>query len=355
MFKWGFVFLLLLFSGARAVMANETSSRPWSAVILSDIHVYKDGTVERNFLELVNCLVPLRPKFVVITGDSTNGNKSDGVSKEKAALWWRSLKASLMPLTQAGAQLFPVAGNHDYYDPVHQRAYKEAWAEPLKRQSQALEGNPPLHYSFEYEGVHFAFAHVIAQSLQPTVREWLEKDLSHAKNAKARFVFGHVPFSTVLGEKVPKKFMSELGELLASHNVDAYVAGHEHLVWDETFHFSGHFSGQFSGQFSGAAVRQVIIGTASASYNFPISKRVYEKHCTGAQCRMPTTGNPVSLVSEQSRLQSNERTFAMIHADRNGTRLELMTFRPLKPARGDRLAADKVSAFGCEGKIVAFE
>lgn len=324
-------------------LLSTSSYANWSAIVLSDIHVYKDGTLERNFLELVNCLAPLNAKFVFVTGDSTNGNKDDGVSSAKATMWWSSLKASLKPLSEAGAEIYPVAGNHDYYDPVHQQAYKKAWAELAGSPARDLNGNAPLYYSFDYDGVHFALAHVVTQRLEKPVRQWLESDLGQAAGARARFVFGHVPFSTVLGEKVPQSFKNDLGGLLATNRVDAYVAGHEHLVWDEYF------------EINDSRVRQVIVGTASASYNFPLSKRTYKAHCAGARCRMPATGGNVWLTSEKSRRQINERAFGLISSDENGVRLELKAFRPSKPARGDRIHPEKISAFGCDGEIVAFE
>lgn len=342
--RWKFVTTVFIASLIASVApAQEDARAPWSLIVVSDVHTYLNATLERNFIDLVPCLADLKPRLVVVAGDSTNGNPKDHYTKERADSWWRAFKASLEPLTRAGIPVLPVAGNHDYYRKPHQLAYRDAWKDlatsvaPLQ-----LNGEVPLYYSTDIEGVHLAFAHVVTQELEPKMKAWLEKDLSAASDARSKIVFAHVPFSTVLGERPVKGFKREFGGLLARHGVDAYVCGHEHLAWDEVF------------EVDGKPVHQVIVGSTSGSYNFPLSLRAYGDYCSGDRCVMPGNGKTIKLESAASRQQENIRVFAVITFVDGKPSIELKAFKPRRPKVGDRLAPKDFTSI-CNGEIVPFE
>src|SRR5687767_10334849 len=84
---------------ARVPASGYDAGQPWKFVVLSDIHVYPDGRVAPAFLKLVERLATeVKPRLVIITGDSTNGNQGDGRGLQRVRSWWKSLHAALKPL-----------------------------------------------------------------------------------------------------------------------------------------------------------------------------------------------------------------------------------------------------------------
>src|SRR5438477_613904 len=82
--------------------------------------------------------------------------------------------------------------------------------------------------------------------------------LADAAPAKLRLTIGHVPVASAIGH-TNDGFRRALGGLLAAGGVAAYFCGHEHVSWDEDLDVGG-----------GRTLRQVTVGTAGASYTFPL-------------------------------------------------------------------------------------
>ncbi len=71
-----------------------------------------------------------------------------------------------------------------------------------------------------------------------TERQWLEDELKRAQDAKARFVFMHIPlFDPRGGNHLPEKDYHDLLDLFKSYNVTRLFASHIH----------GYFSGVWEG------------------------------------------------------------------------------------------------------------
>src|SRR5439155_16075346 len=121
-------------------------------------------------------------------------------------------------------------------------------------------GRAPFSYSVDIEGVHFSLAHIVGQNIDTKVGDWMKTDLAGAASAKARLVFGHVPMSSVVA-KPNKQFGKQFGTILEAGKVDFYIAGHEHVVWDEDVELP-----------SGKKFHQVLVGCSSGFYNFQPSK-----------------------------------------------------------------------------------
>ena len=214
--------------------------------VLSDLHTPNDGVVAPPIGRMVDALLALHPRFVVITGDFTNGATTDGAYRQrKAELWYEAVRIALAPLDAAGIPVFPIAGNHDSYQDGHRRQYLTAWADLVARAAPiAIRTRPtggaayrldaaPFSYSIDVDGVHLAFAHIVDQHVAPEVLAWLDQDLAAAAGSRASIVFGHVPAVSIMTTPFPP-FARQIGDTLARHGAAAYVAGHEHLVWDET-------------------------------------------------------------------------------------------------------------------------
>ena len=98
---------------AAAVAANRSA---WTFAVLSDLHLPnpKHAVVEQT----VAALIAMKVRFVVITGDSTNGSAFDGPKGGREVdTWWATITQTLKPLRDAGIAVFPIAGNHDAYTP----------------------------------------------------------------------------------------------------------------------------------------------------------------------------------------------------------------------------------------------
>ncbi|GEM_PF-1352203 len=273
------------------------ASTPWSFYAFSDIHVYKDGTMPQRFHDLVRTIAaqPIPPRFILITGDSTVGNPKD--SEERQALlpmWWEKLQQALAPLSRAGIAIYAVAGNHDSYLHAQRQAYANAWSRmipggwfsdptgPSNWHSPLETHSAPFSYSFVVDGILFAGTHIVRHDLDAEVESWLLKELKRPFSTKV--VFGHVPFVSVMGRD-STYFEKKMKRILGENRVDFYISGHEHLFWDE-----------FIETPSGNKVREVIVGTASATYTYGFTDRVrqnircFDIETSKLSCGMPATG-----------------------------------------------------------------
>jgi 3',5'-cyclic AMP phosphodiesterase CpdA len=119
--------------------AVRTANAPLTFAVVAGLHTPKDGHVSPTLQRVIAAVAAARPRFVVVAGDSTNGNPTDGRRRRAMApRWWAAVRETLRPLREAGIAVLPVAGNHDSYHAAHRAAYAEAfadldaWAAPLR-------------------------------------------------------------------------------------------------------------------------------------------------------------------------------------------------------------------------------
>jgi hypothetical protein len=272
---------------------------------------------------MIDELVAKHPRFVVVTGDFTNGNLGDSAAQTRyRAHAWRAVRTLLEPLRTAGIPVLPIAGNHDAYQDAQRRLYADAfqdldsWAAPLtvNGHRQPPSGGPaldaaPFCYSVDVDGVHLALGHIVDQHVSAALGTWLADDLAHAQTARLRLVFGHVPISSVMA--VPNRdFAKALGAILTAGAADAYIAGHEHLTWDEEIALPG-----------GATLRQILVGTATGRYDYgPTAAAMKRAHCARRgdreQCTLPFGGTPFEMRrSEGHWIQDQAASLTMITID----------------------------------------
>ncbi|HSK03606.1 MAG TPA: metallophosphoesterase, partial [Kofleriaceae bacterium] len=302
---------------------------PWTIAVMSDIHMPRRNLkVEPELPRAVAAIVGLRPRLVVITGDHTNGGDKDSpATVARSARWWKIFADELRPLRDAGIPVLPVAGNHDAYLAGQRAHYAAAfadlaaWAAPLALNAAVPAGGkvmldrPPFSYSVDVDGVHLSLAHVVTQGLHREVAAWLADDLARAAGAKLRLVFGHVPMSSVIAAP-SGGFVRALGGLLEAGRAAVYVAGHEHLVWDEDVRLPG-----------GGSVRQVLVGCTSALYNWaPSAASRQRAGCMPEgrgpyplRCRMPNGGGAFLLAPDKINagrvIQHHRNSFTLITID----------------------------------------
>jgi hypothetical protein len=102
-----------------------------------------------------------------------------------------------------------------------------------------------------------------------------------------------------------------MGALFSAGHVDAYVAGHEHLAWDEIVRLPG-----------GQPLRQILVGTATGRYDYgPSPTEMKRAGCVKVgpreECRLPLGGAPFEMRpnSHRSWIESQRATLTMITID----------------------------------------
>jgi hypothetical protein len=307
----------------------------WSFAVLSDLHLPnpRSAVIDRE----VAALIAMGVRFVVVTGDHTNGSAGIDHRQRRVAAWWASVTSALAPLRDAGIPVLPIAGNHDTYLAWQREGFEQAfgdlarWAAPLEPHPAGGRGfaRAPYSYSVDVDGVHLALANVVTQSVDRDVAAWLTDDLAAAKDARLRIVFGHVPLFSVV-QRPARRFVDQLGTILARGSADLYVAGHEHVTWDETFEIG-----------AGNALRQVTVGCASGFYVFAPSKAARARagcEASGpgrSRCTMPN-GGPFELVRDRSQrmIEHDSATFTVFTVTGDGIQVTPMTV----DAQGEPLA-----------------
>ncbi|TMQ19294.1 MAG: hypothetical protein E6J90_18465 [Deltaproteobacteria bacterium] len=284
-----------------SLIVGSGTPQQWSFAVLSDLHLPnpRAATVDRT----IEGLIALGVRLVIVTGDHTNGSDRVDHRRGRVKAWWARVTDALEPLHDAGIAVLPIAGNHDTYLSWQHEGYQQAfadlerWAAPFKLNAGTGlgEARTPYSYSLDVDGVHFALAHVVDQAIDRDVADWLTDDLAAAANARLRFVFGHVPLFSVI-RRPARQFVDRFGPILDHGHADFYVAGHEHVTWDETFSLP-----------SGDSLRQVTVGCASGFYVFSPSKAAQRRAaCEGhgehgtLSCTMPNGGR-FELVRDRSQ------------------------------------------------------
>ena len=265
---------------AAAAGPLPAASTPLTFAVLSDLHIPRDGRIPAKLERVVAAVIASHPRFVVITGDFTDGNPFDPKWRiQEAPRWWAAVRQALAPVRAAGIPVLPIAGNHDSYLATYRADYAnawrdlDAWAAPLEipgKQPLSARGldAAPFSYSLDVDGVHLTLAHVVDEELEPEVARWIVADLAASQKARVRIVFGHVPLASVAA--APREsFVATFGRILGNGHADLYVAGHEHLIWDEDLALPTH-----------SQLRQVIVTTAAAGWRFAPGPAARER----AQC-----------------------------------------------------------------------
>lgn len=313
----------------------------WTFAVMSDLHLPNPRS--RLVEKTVAALVERRVRFVVVTGDHTNGTEHDPRIAASAA-WWDAVTTALRPLREAGIAVLPVAGNHDSYLAWQRDRYAaafadlEGWASPfaIARTGTGLAA-APFTYSVDVGGVHLALIHLTSQVIDPGVAAWLERDLAAAASARHRIVFSHVPVVSVI-QPPSKPLLAKLGRILERGHVDHYIAGHEHIVWDERVTLP-----------AGGALRQVLVGCASGFYSYGPSldskRRAGCVPITAAgrrepmRCTMPSGGVfDLSRGRKNRHLQHYKNTLTLFTVAGDAITVQPMTIDPAGKMRPFYLA-----------------
>jgi predicted phosphodiesterase len=291
-----------------SLVVGPSAAQQWSFAVLSDMHLPNPRAALVD--QTIQALIALHVRLVIITGDHTNGADKVDRRRRRSRAWWAAVTDALEPLHDAGIAVLPIAGNHDTYLSWQRDGYEHAfgdlerWAAPLHINlgTGRSVARAPYSYSVDLDGVHFSLAHVVDQTVDRDVADWLTGDLAAAATARLRFVFGHVPVFSVV-RRPARPFVEQLGPILDRGHADFYVAGHEHVTWDETFALP-----------SGDALRQVSVGCASGFYVFSPSKAAQRR----AACERAAPGTLSCTMPNGGRFElARDRSQHMVEHDAN--------------------------------------
>lgn len=302
----------------------------WTFAVLSDLHLPNDHA--ETVRATIAALVKQNVRFVVITGDHTNGSDLFSSRPRGWKSWWPTIRETLQPLRDANIPILPIAGNHDTYWPWQREAYARAFADlrdlaaPLTITADSgpsAIARARFSYAIDVDDIHLVFANIVAQHVHPDVGKWLANDLAAAQHARRRIVFGHVPVSSII--RAPKPvFAARLGAILEAGHVSHYVAGHEHIVWDETIVLP-----------RGGTLEQISVGCSSGFYQYEPSvssrmqarcERMRGKH-DPMRCTMPDGGGEFMITTgrKRRRVQHFKASYTLFTIDGDAIRVKPMT------------------------------
>jgi len=165
--------------------------------------------------KLVKMIMAEHPDLVLQTGDLVHRGGDE-------SLW--KIYDDITGDMRIQIPVYPARGNHD----IGGTGYEDRVTRPF------ISGNK-LYYSFDKDGCHFVSLDVDTVSrYKPGTEqyEWLENDLAKTENARAVFVFFHVPpysVGTVHGPDLDVR--KALCPLFEKYQVSAVFNGHEHIYY----------------------------------------------------------------------------------------------------------------------------
>lgn len=181
-----------------------------------------------------------KPDLVISGGDLVAGM---GVSDpEHLQKMWDAFSAHIVePLNENGIPFAFTLGNHDgprSYTIEHDftRTY---WNESANKPQLDFVDDThfPNYYSFVQDGIFFVSWEASSPVITEENLKWMDEQfqLPIAKNARFRFVMGHMPLYSVAQERDSKGDVlqdpEKLRALLERYKVHTYVSGHQHAFY----------------------------------------------------------------------------------------------------------------------------
>ncbi|GGW30893.1 hypothetical protein GCM10007383_15140 [Arenibacter certesii] len=181
-----------------------------------------------------------KPDLVLCGGDMVAGmGISDTLQLKK--MWDGFNKHIMDPLDKAQIPFAFTVGNHDgpRSYPIEHEATRKFWEKNIERTRLNFVdvSHFPHYYSFVKDGVFFVSWEASSSVITQKNLDWLEEQFktSEARNAKNRFVIGHMPLYGVAQERDSKGNLLEnpkkLQRLLEDYKVHTYISGHQHAYY----------------------------------------------------------------------------------------------------------------------------
>lgn len=181
-----------------------------------------------------------KPDLVISGGDMVAGmGISDTAHLRK--MWNGFNEHIAKPLKRENIPFAFTLGNHDgpRSYPIEQKIAAEYWQEPQNHPDLEFVDKEffPNYYSFTKGDYFFVSWEASSPEITEANLEWMEKQFAkpEAKEAKMRFVLGHMPLYSVAQERDSKGNVldnpQKLQRFLEKYKVHTYISGHQHAYY----------------------------------------------------------------------------------------------------------------------------
>lgn len=202
--------------------APAPSQSPWTFAVVGDNRGESSGKPAQPFVGIVQALQADSPELVLNSGDLINGYA--GEDEPQLRRMWQGYKNALTPLEMP---IHHVPGNHDVFDALSARLWKEYWG--------------PTHFAFDHANARFIGLDSESDPgrLGETQFKWLTEQLSGAGRRHV-FIVLHRPLFPIDGhignclDKYPDE-RDRLHKLFVKYRwaIKGVFMGHEHLYHHE--------------------------------------------------------------------------------------------------------------------------
>ena len=169
------------------------------------------GTADRGQLELAAEMAKVHARFpyelVVTVGDNIYGS-------ERPQDFSRKFEVPYKPLLEAGVKFYASLGNHDSRE---QRFYK------------LFNMDGKLYYTFKAPKQNVRFFALESGYMEPEQVQWLEKELSGAREDWKIAYFHHPLYSSGGRHGSDRRLREVLEPLFVKYNVSVVLTGHDHF------------------------------------------------------------------------------------------------------------------------------
>jgi predicted phosphodiesterase len=188
-------------------------------IFMSDFHFPAgDSTVTK---EIVQEAINRNVNFVLVGGDLSD----DGEEWELA-----SCRRILQPLYDHGIGVYPIRGNHDWYNPDSKTAWDDVFTGTYALPQNGPSGETNLTYSFTYGNV---FVVGLDEYVNPhrVNQTWLTGQLNSNTQPHV-FVFGHEPAFKYWADTCLDQYPSQRNTFwnsIKAGGAHVYLCGHDHI------------------------------------------------------------------------------------------------------------------------------
>ena len=213
-------------------------------VVISDFNAsFGSVTYEWQVDSIVQRIPRLwNPDMIVCGGDMIAGQSTALSPEQVDAMWAGFDRAVAAPIRQAGIPFLFTLGNHDGAIPVDSAAARRYWQDPTHYPGWVPvdTSNYPFYQSFFGDASReefFVSWNAVDASISDAELAWVEEQLSSpaARQAKFRFVVGHLPLYATANERNSAGNIlnnsERLRQLLEAGDVHTYVSGHHHAFY----------------------------------------------------------------------------------------------------------------------------
>lgn len=193
----------------------------------------------------------IQPKALMMLGDNWYGDLAGDVESKR----WHNSFEQMYPETHFPGPVYAVLGNHDYEhrgsnklqaELAYARLKATRWRLPYRWYRFSipehnplvtflcLDSNLPGTKGFDWQPWSFTMNH----SDRRAQNEWLRKQLAQTKTSTFLIATGHHPLYSNGGHGDNTILIREWDELFRHHQVDIYLAGHDHDL--QHLEFAGH-------------------------------------------------------------------------------------------------------------------